>query len=195
MAQKLFSSEEAAKYLGVTVEKLNEMRERRQVFGIRDGANWKYKEQDLERAAEDMRGGGSGVGLGIEDQETDSVLLSEVELGEGASATMPGTVIGKPGTLSAIDSDLEIFDMDDKRAAGSSATSDSDVELVPDLKSSALDSDVKLVPKEDGSGTGSGMGSDLGAAVELIDLYLDVDDTDMPFDLGSCLGSSDFLYW
>src|SRR5687767_5703735 len=102
MAQKLYTSEEAAKILGVTVEELNALRERRQVFGIRDGASWKYKQQDVERAAEDMK---EGDGAGVDDQETDSVLLREQELGEPASATVPGTVIGKPGSLSAIDSD------------------------------------------------------------------------------------------
>src|SRR5688572_24816263 len=116
MAQKLYTSEEAAKFLGITVDELNAMRERREVFGIRDGANWKYKQQDVERAAEDMKSGGSGVGLPeVEDQETDSVLLSEVELGEPGTASMAGTVIGKPGVMSPIDSDLEIFDAEDKR--------------------------------------------------------------------------------
>jgi hypothetical protein len=189
MAQKLYTSEEAAKFLGITVDELNAMRERRQVFGIRDGANWKYKQQDVERAADDLKSGGSGVGLPeVEDQETDSVLLSEVELGEPGSASMAGTVIGKPGVMSPIDSDLEIFDADDKRA-GSSATSDSDVELIPDLGGSPVDSDVKLVAKDDGP---AAPGSDIGGTVELelSDLSLDDDNTDLPFDLGSSLGSS-----
>ncbi len=159
------------------------MRERRQVFGIRDGSSWKYKQQDVERAVEDLKSG-SGIGLPKDDQETDSVLLSEVELGEPGAASVTGTVIGKPGVMSPIDSDIELFDAEDKRA-GSSATSDSDVELVPDLGGSPIDSGVKLVAKEDSPLAGPG--SDVGGTVELelSDLSLDDDDTDLPFDLGS----------
>lgn len=185
MAQKLLTSEEAAKMLGISVDDLNVMRERRQVFGIRDGSSWKYKQQDVERALEDLKGG-SGVGLpDPADQESDSVLLSEVELGEVGSTSMSGTVIGKPGVLSPIDSDIELFDMEDKRS-GSSATSDSDVELIPDLGGSPIDSDVRLVAKDDAPPP-SGLGSDIGGTVELelSDLSLDDDASDLPFDLGS----------
>jgi hypothetical protein len=186
MAQKLLTAEEAAKMLGISVDDLSAMRERRQVFGIRDGSSWKYKQQDVERAAEEMKSGGSGVGLpNPDDQESDSVLLSEVELGDPGSTSMSGTVIGKPGVMSPIDSDIELFDAEDKRA-GSSATSDSDVELVPDLGSgSPIDSDVRLVAKEDSPVAGPG--SDIAGTVELelSDLSLDDDDTDLPFDVGS----------
>lgn len=49
MAGKLISSEEAAAMLGVTTARLGELRQRGDVHGVRDGAGWKYKTEDLER--------------------------------------------------------------------------------------------------------------------------------------------------
>src|SRR3712207_1351646 len=100
MAVKDLTTDETARLLGVSPDDLNLMRERRQVFGIRDGSSWKYKQQDIERAKEEMNSEGSSIGssdysLGIDEPE-DSVLLSEVELGEAGSG-MSGTVIGRPG--------------------------------------------------------------------------------------------------
>ena len=191
MAQKYLSVEEAAKILGVTPDKLNELRERRKVFGIRDGSSWKFKEQDIQRALEDMKSGAPDSGmysLSIE-EEPDSVLLSEVELGEGSG--MSGTVIGKPGTMSPVDSDIELFTDDDKQAAGSSAQSDSDVTLVPDPGTSAGDSGVKLVAAGDVLKPDSSKDLSNTIELELSDLALEDDDTDLPFDLGgSGMGDS-----
>jgi hypothetical protein len=188
MAPKYLNSEEAAKLLGVSTDELNQMRERRQLFGIRDGSSWKYKQQDLERAKEDMAAGGSGIGsefpLSIEERE-DSVLLSEVELGEPGTG-QSGTVIGKPGSMSAVDSDIELFEPADK--SGSSAGHDSDVTLVPDLGTSAGDSGVRLVAAGDAPAGNDSMSNTV--ELELSDLALDDDDTDLPFDLGSSAGDS-----
>jgi len=46
--------EEAAKILGLSVEKLNELRDNNEVFGYRDGTTWKFKMSELERVADDM---------------------------------------------------------------------------------------------------------------------------------------------
>jgi hypothetical protein len=183
MAPKYLNTDEAAKLLGVTSDELNLMRERRQLFGIRDGSSWKYKQQDLERAKEDMAGEGSSIGsefpLSIDERE-DSVLLSEVELGEPGTG-QSGTVIGKPGSMSAVDSDIELFEPADK-VGGSSVSSDSDVTLVPDLGTSAGDSGVRLVAAGDVPAGNDPMSNTV--ELELSDLALDDDDTDLPFDLG-----------
>ena len=157
------------------------------MFGIRDGSTWKFKQQDVERAVEDLQNeqaGGSGMySLNIE-EDTDSVLLSEVELGE-AGSSMSGTVIGKPGTMAPIDSDIELFDLNDKASAGSSAKSDSDVTLVPDLGVAPGDSGVRLVAAGDMPAP-SEPSKDLSNTVELelSDLSLDDSATDLPFDIG-----------
>lgn len=55
MALKLIPLDEAARMLGISVDRLNQLRERQQIYGYRDGASWKFKEQDVERLADDLR--------------------------------------------------------------------------------------------------------------------------------------------
>ena len=50
MARKLVDQDEAARILGVSVEEINSLRDRKELFPYRDGDAWKYKPEDLERA-------------------------------------------------------------------------------------------------------------------------------------------------
>ena len=87
MATKFVDLETAAKELGISVDKLSEMRERNEIRGFRDGATWKFKPEDVERLKGSIEAGGSGLELDDRDDPTalpdtpDSILLSEVELG------------------------------------------------------------------------------------------------------------------
>jgi hypothetical protein len=64
---KLIPMDQAAKMLGMTIEKLNELRSNQEIFGYRDGANWKFKRSELERVADEIGvtlsddGGGEGI--------------------------------------------------------------------------------------------------------------------------------------
>ena len=51
---KLIPLEEAAKMLNVSVDKLKSMQEKGEIFGYRDGSNWKFKEQELDRVAGEL---------------------------------------------------------------------------------------------------------------------------------------------
>ena len=65
MAQNYYSVEKAAELLGVTAEEIRAMRERRELYGYRDGSNWKFKAEDVERLARQRQGGeeeGGGFG-------------------------------------------------------------------------------------------------------------------------------------
>ncbi|MBI1901680.1 MAG: helix-turn-helix domain-containing protein [Planctomycetia bacterium] len=178
MAQ-LISMEEAAAMLGVSVDELNQMRERRDIFGIRDGQSWKFKKSDVESYKARFSGGSpSGVGSGVynlpvtlddkgeEEKGSDQVLLSEEALGESGPTT--STIIGKTGEKAKPDSDLKLA------AAGGEAPG-SGVSLVPD---SGTGSDVKLVPSGSSGSLKKGS-SDL----ELVDLEPGADA--LPLDLGS----------
>ena len=58
------SLEEAAQKLGVPADRLVELRSQGQVRGFRDGASWKFPENEIERLADelgDAAAGGSGV--------------------------------------------------------------------------------------------------------------------------------------
>jgi len=165
MAGKILNSSEAAAMLGISEDQLVEMRQRNEIFGRRDGANWTYKSEEVERVLAE-RGGGSGV-IGSEEFDnlladlsspthpatgSGPILVSEESLGRSPEGTS-STIIGKK---------------DDARSAG-----DSDLQLAPegDLAGSGIKptsgilggSDLKLT----GSGTGTGSGIKGGSDVDL----------------------------
>ncbi|HZZ73017.1 MAG TPA: helix-turn-helix domain-containing protein [Pirellulales bacterium] len=121
MARKLLSPEEAAQILNVTPEEVHQFRESQQLYGLRDGGTWKFKEEDVERLAEERRSGGgssglSGTGLSgigamsdvrLDLGEPDSVLLSEQELGKSPETTS-STIIGKKKKPSDSESDIHL---------------------------------------------------------------------------------------
>ena len=70
MASKFLTLDEAAKHLGTTPDKLSELRLQGKLYGYRDGANWKFKVDDLDRyrdelqaEAEQAAAGSSDLGL------------------------------------------------------------------------------------------------------------------------------------
>jgi hypothetical protein len=120
MAGKFIDLKEAAKILGVTPEELIDMRSRGEIFGYRDGASWKFKNEEVERVSSERsaagKSGGSGV-LALDDEDfenittgsdaaraaalsadnedsVDSVLVSEDPLA-GSAIGKQSTVIGK----------------------------------------------------------------------------------------------------
>ena len=188
MATKFIQLEEAAKLLGIAPDALNEMRERNEVRGFRDGTNWKFKSEDLDRVKEDMASGGSEVNLGDEapGEGGDSVLLSERELG-GSEVIGSSTIIGEPSGEGGGDSDLSL---------GEGDFGGSDVELIGD--SMVKGSDVKLAANSDGiDDAGSEIAldavtPDAGSDLELSfeedsSLDLDLDDDDLT-NAGTSIG-------
>jgi Helix-turn-helix domain len=144
MAKKLIDQEEVAKMLGVSIEEINKMRDRKQLFPYRDGDAWKFKLEDIERLKEDLaEGAGDSWSKGGEFEplitpEPDSILLSEKELGPSTDSTS-STIIGKgsphgPPTEGDIKLAIPPADVD---------AAQSDVTLTAD--SSGVGSDVKLV--------------------------------------------------
>lgn len=167
MAGKILNSSEAAAMLGITEDQLVEMRQRNEIFGRRDGANWSYKSEEVERVLAE-RGGGSGVigeefdgllaDLSSPTQPAGSgpILVSEEALGRSPEGTS-STIIGKK---------------EDPKSAG-----DSDLQLAPE--GTLADSGIGLAPssgilggsdlKKSGSGTGTGSGIKGGSDVDLGD--------------------------
>jgi excisionase family DNA binding protein len=88
MAQKYYNSAETAKLLGTTVDEIKHMLERRELHGYRDGADWKFKVEDIDRLAKDAPQPKPAA-----EEDGGDVLLSEVELGQ-SDPGMSGTVIG-----------------------------------------------------------------------------------------------------
>lgn len=144
------SLEEAAKVLGLSTDELIEMRSRGEIFGYRDGASWKFKQEEIDRVQLEL--GGDALD---EEAGGSSILVSEREVGPAGSKS--GSTVGKDSAAAsdiALDSDLKLAQ--DGSVAGS------DVALVADPSS---DSGVKLVkrPKSPESEE-SGISLELGAA-------------------------------
>ncbi|MDG1875134.1 MAG: helix-turn-helix domain-containing protein [Mariniblastus sp.] len=72
---KLIPMDEAANMLGMTVEQLSELRSNHEIFGYRDGQNWKFKLAELERVAGEL-----DIKLNTADAQADYSEDSSVEL-------------------------------------------------------------------------------------------------------------------
>ncbi|MDP1561021.1 MAG: helix-turn-helix domain-containing protein [Pirellulaceae bacterium] len=110
MSSELISLAEAAKILGVSTEKLLEMRSSKQIFGIRDGSSWKFKKSELDRVAEDL-GLGSGqisdLDTPIENISDSANLLDgsdELMLSDSGSGSMSGMPLRDSDEISLEDS-------------------------------------------------------------------------------------------
>ena len=193
----LVEQKEAARLLGVSEEELKALISRNEIFGYRDGPNWKFKMEELERVAEE-RGvelgseatpvGGSGIDTDLEtlspvdddvlEDEGESILVSEEELGASGVGTA-STIIGKED-LDAESSDVKIADeAADAQDDSSSEASDVLMANVGDdlLGDSQTGSDVtsEAADAESGSATGIGLGDD---------------DADADLELGSGISAS-----
>ena len=175
MAKKFYDIDEAATVIGVSAAQLNEMRTRNEIRGFRDGATWKFRAEEVEKVAADLKGKPASqdddddIQLAADtasEGEGGSVLLSEREL--GSAPTTSSTIIGKSASASSSESDIRLADSP-REKEGSKAGSD--VKL-------AAQSDVLRRGDTSGSAGSSGeTGSDLGLQFEELDsLELDFDD-------------------
>lgn len=105
MAGRFLSLEEAAAQLGVSIDEVNRLVDRKKLFPMRDGAAVKFKADDIERVARD---------LGSDDSVAGDLSL---DLDQPAAAESVNLVLDEP--LEAAES---IFGADLPDAAGSSQT-------------------------------------------------------------------------
>jgi len=117
MAQQYYKTAEAAEMLGVSEDDIKQMHRDRELHGYRDGADWKFKVEDIESLVAERK---------AESEQEGDVLLSEVELGQ-SDPSMSGTVIGMEAAgPAASESDIQLADSDvnlgEDAAAGAEAT-------------------------------------------------------------------------
>jgi hypothetical protein len=203
---KLIELSEAAAMLGVSPDELNDMRSRNEIFGYRDGASWKFKQEEIDRVKEELAessgpAAGSGDELSLADEDdlsdrtidadaseffgndedsdledsgledsdmednSESILVSEEELGQSERSTS-STIIGKTDDAqSAGDSDLRLADDADETP---SPAEQSDIQLTDSDTSSADKdpaemSDLNLTDDDEiSSGSDITSGSDIG---------------------------------
>jgi len=105
---QFLSLEEAAKRLGISTEKVIELRSEGKLRGFRDGTSWKFPEAELDRMADDLASGSGSYdpyqGFGDDDQDSDEfgtgssggsgVLVDELELGSSVGSRRGPTIGG-----------------------------------------------------------------------------------------------------
>jgi hypothetical protein len=150
MAGKFIELKEAAAQLGISPEKLQDMREAGDVHGYKDGASWKFKAEEIERVAQELAGGAAddmsfsdsaalseddfeqllNLDDAVEDDDLDnsSILISD-EAGK-AGHDSSSTIIGKTETPE-VEEDLKLADESPQSETPQSETppSDDDYEL------------------------------------------------------------------
>jgi excisionase family DNA binding protein len=169
----LIPLDQAAKILGITPDELVEMRERNEIHGYRDGASWKFKEEEVKRVQDEL----SSIDVDAEfepDNDDSSILVSEEALGE-SSDEATSTIIGKNQDAEAEpDSDIELGDF------GELNVGDSGINLSDNLSLTGS-SGINL-----SSGSETGSGDDLNIEPEI-----GTGDLDLASDLSLGSGSLD----
>lgn len=138
---KFYTTQEAARILGLTPAEVNKLREDNKLRGYRDGPDWKFKAEDVERLRTE--------GVDSESSEESSgpdVLLSEVELG-GAGSSKSGPVIGVHAAgVSPAESDLRLVEPEELAAADKGPLEELDLAMEEDLALAESDVASKKSP-------------------------------------------------
>jgi excisionase family DNA binding protein len=164
MTQKFYKTAEAAEILGVSPADVNRMREQRELHGYRDGADWKFKSEDVDRMAAEMKAGPADGG----DEEGSDILLSEAEIGSGESGAS-GTVIG-PSLDAGLSgtSDIKISGGDEQDAdEGGSGSQFEELDLA--LEEDLTLEDSQLASADEDATSEGGSDLDLSEGEELDD--------------------------
>lgn len=111
MAQEYLTLEKAAEVLGLSPAEVNQLRERNELRAFRDGANWKFKADEVQNKLAELIKKRRPSAPASDDEQSGDVLLSEHELGTGDPGAS-GTVIGPSSGKSASSSDLQIVGSD-----------------------------------------------------------------------------------
>ena len=133
---KLIPLEEAAGILGLTEDKVAELRSSNEIFGYRDGATWKFKMSELERVADEL-----GITLNVSGSAMDSVKgkIDDAvsELGLALEDSDDDLLLDEPDSVELLeDSSVELF-------------ADSSDDLVSSSASSLKLDDLKLLDDDD----------------------------------------------
>ncbi|MHB0955805.1 MAG: helix-turn-helix domain-containing protein [Pirellulaceae bacterium] len=176
MAGKFIELKAAAEQLGISLERLQDLREAGKVHGYKDGASWKFKSEEIERLSQTLSAGSDADDLDLDFDESasfsgddldnllnvdpasdsadnleDSSILISGDVKSEHDLESSSTVIGKEAAEELLGDDLRLADEEsdsDVRPAGSSA------------KRAAAADDLKLADSED-------LSDELGLAQDL----------------------------
>ncbi len=165
MSQQFYNTQKAAEVLGVKPADVNHLREQNKLHGYRDGADWKFKADDVQNyLAEQIKskhapasgdedeelvlGGTQVPASGGSDLELSDFALAGSDINLGSETTQPGSGSDLELDLT-LDQDVTLEDSDIALASEEKAEGGSDL----DVSDSVLDSEDLVLG---GSGAGSG---------------------------------------
>ncbi|MEO1496636.1 MAG: helix-turn-helix domain-containing protein [Planctomycetota bacterium] len=191
MAQKFTSLEEAADKLGVSKDRLNELREAGDLRAYKDGAGWKFRTEDIDKMADEGVPGAAATDdddddlvLGVEPladgDDAESILLAEDDL-DVAPSRPPSTIIGK--NEMSEDDDLTLAS-ESSLAAESTDAGGSFAEL-EELELDLEAASSRILDAGDVSAAQKAVEQSQEPSQPSSDLALDDDDLDLDLDMGS----------
>lgn len=150
MAGKLIPLSEAAQLLGVSADQLNELRQNNEIHGYRDGASWKFKQEDVERLKDNLGGGGGKpagddleFALPTADEKDDLMLAPDLSSsGKGSDPSLGSDVLRE---VKQSDSELTLHSPDSSEPTGGPV---SDVSLASDVVRGLMGSSEMAIPDE-----------------------------------------------
>ena len=168
MAQKLITLEEAAQQLGISKDRLLELRTAGKVSGYRDGSSWKFRSEVIEKLAAEgiptLDSPPSDIGFDTEDlglaaDDLDLVSESDVSAAEPTTKQSAESIdielAEEPQTNEPMASDLGLEDVDEPTVAGiDDGGSDDALALDPDDSIDIYSDSILLSEAELGSATG-----------------------------------------
>lgn len=166
--------EQAAKMLGVSVDKLTEMRSSQKVFGYKDGATWKFKLQELERVAAELD---MPLDKSLVDEDSDFEISSDDVVTDDEALSFGASSLKMAGSGESADL------LDDDEPKGDGSPSDTGKML-------GGDDDDMLLSEDDLFGDDAAQDSyeesaELSSDFEDSDLILDDSDSSSEVAMGS----------
>ncbi len=191
MAQKFTSLEEAADQLGISKDRLNQLRAANKVRAYRDGASWKFRSEDIDKLVTEgipqIDPGSSDLSLDVDGLEMSSAVGAEpsgLDLGlvdEEPAPAKSGLGLEGEELEAGPASDLSLDDVDEPTVAGLDEGSD-DALAIDDDDSIDINKDsILLSEAELGGSTGRPPSTIIGKAE--LDLEADLDLS--PLDKGA----------
>jgi excisionase family DNA binding protein len=115
MAGKFLLIEEAARQLGVSVDEVHRLVERKKLYPLRDGTALKFKIEEIERLSAEAADAGEPSGLGLE-LDLDDVAAGPAHESIAAATPPPSAPINGPGQT--VDLDLSGIGLADESPTG-----------------------------------------------------------------------------
>lgn len=186
MAQKFVSLDEAAGQLGISKDRLNELREDGKIRAYRDGASWKFRADDVEKLVTDgiPDASSSDITLNLDDEEPSSAPVSDIELDDLELGSNLELDLGDDEPIAgAAASDLSLDDLDEPTVPVESAGEEDAVSLADDDEIDEFSDSILLSENELGESTDRPPSTIIGKAEMAADLDLAVGDDSSQSDV------------